>query len=35
MWRREWKTASSYPTLTDGGLSLLEVLVLFIEISRL
>ncbi len=32
--RRKWHSAGGYPTLTHGGLSLLEVAVPFIEISR-
>lgn len=32
--RRKWKSPGGYPTLTHGGLSLLEVLVPFIEISK-
>ena len=32
--RRKWKSAGGYPTLTHGGLSLLEVFVPFIEISK-
>lgn len=32
--RRKWKSQGGYPTLTHGGLSLLEVLVPFIELSR-
>jgi len=32
--RRKWKSQGGYPTLTHGGLSVLEVLVPFIEISR-
>lgn len=32
--RRKWKSQGGYPTLTHGGLSLLEVLSPFIEISR-
>jgi hypothetical protein len=32
--RRKWKISSGYPTLTHGGLSLLEVAVPFIEISQ-
>ncbi len=31
--RRKWKSAGGYPTLTHGGLSVLEVAVPFIEIS--
>ncbi len=31
--RRKWKSAGGYPTLTHGGLSILEVTVPFIEIS--
>lgn len=32
--RRKWKSAGGYPTLTHGGLSVLEVVVPFIELSR-
>jgi hypothetical protein len=32
--RRKWKSAGGYPTLTHGGLSILEVAVPFIEISK-
>jgi hypothetical protein len=32
--RRKWKSPGGYPSLTHGGLSLLEVAVPFIEISR-
>lgn len=32
--RRKWKSAGGYPTLAHGGLSLLEVAVPFIEISK-
>lgn len=32
--RRKWKSASGYPTLHHGGLSLLEVFVPYIELSR-
>lgn len=32
--RRKWKSAGGYPTLTHGGLTLLEVAVPFIELSR-
>jgi hypothetical protein len=32
--RRKWKSQGGYPTLTHGGLSVLEVLVPFIELSR-
>jgi len=32
--RRKWKSAGGYPTLTHGGLSVLEVTVPFIEISK-
>jgi len=32
--RRKWKIQGGYPTLTHGGLSVLEVAVPFIEISR-
>lgn len=31
--RRKWKSAGGYPTLTHGGLSVLEVAVPFIELS--
>jgi hypothetical protein len=31
--RRKWKSAGGYPTLTHGGLTVLEVAVPFIEIS--
>lgn len=31
--RRKWKCQGDYPTLTHGGLSLLEVAVPFIELS--
>lgn len=34
MGRRKWKSQGGYPTLTHGGLSLLEVAVPFIELSR-
>jgi hypothetical protein len=34
MGRWKWKSPGGYPTLTHGGLSLLEVLSPFIEISR-
>lgn len=33
--RRKWRSAGGYPTLAHGGLSLLEVAVPFIEISRM
>jgi hypothetical protein len=33
--RRKWKSAGGYPTLAHGGLSLLEVAVPFLEISKL
>ena len=33
--RRKWKAAGGYPTLTHGGLSLLEVAVPFVELRRL
>ena len=33
--RRKWKSQGGYPTLTHGGLSLLEVAVPFIELSRI
>ena len=32
--RRKWKNQGGYPTLTHGGLSLLEVLSPFVEISK-
>lgn len=32
--RRKWRSAGGYPTLAHGGLSLLEVAVPFIEVSR-
>jgi len=32
--RRKWKSQGGYPTLTHGGLSLLEMTVPFIEIER-
>lgn len=32
--RRKWKSAAGYPTLQHGGLSLLEVFVPYIELSR-
>ena len=32
--RRKWRSQGGYPTLTHGGLSLLEVLSPWIEISR-
>lgn len=32
--RRKWRSAGGYPTLAHGGLSLLEVVVPFIEISK-
>ncbi len=32
--RRKWKSSGGYPTLTHGGLSLLEVAVPFLELSR-
>ncbi len=32
--RRKWKSQGGYPTLTHGGLSILEVAVPFIELSR-
>lgn len=32
--RRKWKSQGGYPSLTHGGLSLLEVTVPFIEISK-
>ena len=33
--RRKWRSSGGYPTLTHGGLSILEVAVPFIEISRI
>lgn len=32
--RRKWKSAAGYPTLQHGGLSLLEVFVPYVELSR-
>jgi hypothetical protein len=32
--RRKWRSQGGYPTLTHGGLSVLEVTVPFIEVSR-
>lgn len=32
--RRKWKSQGCYPTLTHGGLSLLEVLSPFVELSK-
>ncbi len=32
--RRKWKSAGGYPTLAHGGLSLLEVAVPYVELSR-
>jgi hypothetical protein len=32
--RRKWKSAGGYPTLIHGGLSVLEVAVPFIELSK-
>ena len=32
--RRKWKSAGGYPTLQHGGLSLLEVFVPFIELTK-
>lgn len=32
--RRKWRTAGGYPTLTHGGLSVLELAVPFIELSK-
>ena len=32
--RRKWKVSGGYPTLSHGGLSVLEVLVPFIDVSR-
>jgi len=32
--RRKWKAGSGYPTLAHGGLSLLEVAVPFVELSK-
>ena len=34
LWRRKWKSQGGYPSLTHGGLSLLEIAVPFIELSR-
>lgn len=34
MGRRKWRSQGGYPTLTHGGLSLLEVLSPFVEISK-
>lgn len=33
--RRKWKSSGGYPTLAHGGLTVLEVLVPFLEISRM
>lgn len=33
--RRKWRSAGGYPTLTHGGLSVLEVVVPFIELSSM
>lgn len=33
--RRKWKSQGGYPTLAHGGLSLLEVVVPFLELSRM
>jgi hypothetical protein len=33
--RRKWRSQGGYPTLTHGGLSLLEVLSPFVELSKL
>jgi hypothetical protein len=32
--RRKWKSAAGYPTMQHGGLSLLEVLVPFVVLSK-
>jgi hypothetical protein len=32
--RRKWRSSGGYPTLAHGGLSLLEVSVPFIELSK-
>ena len=32
--RRKWKATGGYPTLANGGLTVLEVLVPFLEVSR-
>ncbi|MFH2001740.1 MAG: hypothetical protein ABIK28_18790, partial [Planctomycetota bacterium] len=32
--RRKWSVAGGYPTLIHGGLSILEVAVPFIELSK-
>ena len=32
--RRKWKVSGGHPTLSHGGLSVLEVLVPFIDVSR-
>lgn len=32
--RRKWKSAGGYPTLTHGGLTILEIAVPFIELSK-
>ena len=32
--RRKWKSSGGYPTLTHGGLSVLEVAVPFVELSK-
>jgi hypothetical protein len=32
--RRKWKSAGGYPTLTQGGLSVLEVAVPWIELTK-
>ncbi len=32
--RRKWKVSGGYPTLTHGGLTILETMVPFIEVSR-
>ena len=32
--RRKWRSHGGYPTMAHGGLSLLEVAVPFIEISK-
>ncbi len=33
--RRKWKSAGGYPTLTHGGLTVLEVMVPFIELEKI
>ena len=32
--RRKWRSQGGYPTLTHGGLSLLEVLSPFVELTK-